>query len=134
MSNSIINEVIQLHQFFEAWLAGSLTKSRETYQRFESVMAEDFGMIPPDSELLPREVITDIIWQEHGAKAPSFKIEIRNPSVRKLTEALYLASYEEWQFDSEPTARIATALMKEEPSGIRWLHVHESWLPQAPAN
>ena len=129
MSNKFINEVVELHQFFEAWLSGAIDKSRENYGRFENAMASDFTMVPPDSTILPRDVIMDIFWQEHGSKTASFRIEIKNPSVRKLAESLYLVNYEEWQFGQENTARAATALLKETPSGIQWQHVHESWLP-----
>ena len=92
-------------------------------------MADDFVMIPPDSDLLPRDVIMDIFWQEHGTKTPSFRIEVRNPVARKVAESLYLVSYEEWQFEQDQSARVTTALMKETPTNIQWLSVHESWLP-----
>ncbi len=130
MSDRIINEVTALHQFFEAWLSGSVDKSREVYNRFENAMAEDFVMVPPGSNLLPRDIIMDIFWEEHGTKPTSFKIEIRNPVAREVADSLFLVSYEEWQFDPEQSARVTTALMKENPSGIQWLSVHESWLPE----
>ena len=129
MSGNVINEVVELHQFFQAWLSGSIEQSREKYDRFERVMADDFVMIPPDSDLLSRDVIMDIFWQEHGAKSSSFRIEIRNPVARQVAESLYLVSYEEWQFEQDQSARVTTALLRENPTGIEWLSVHESWLP-----
>jgi hypothetical protein len=130
MSDYISNEVVELHRFFEAWLTGVLDKTREEYQRFENAMAEDFVMVPPDSNVLPRHVIMDTFWGEHGSKASPFGIKIRNLVARPLPGSLYLVSYEEWQFTPQESARISTAVMQESDSGIRWLSVHESWLPE----
>ena len=129
MSDSVINEVIELHEFFQAWLCGSIEKTREVYARFENAMDDGFIMIPPDSGLLPRSTIMEIFWEEHGNKTSSFRIEIKNPVAREMADSLYLVSYEEWQFETEQTARVTTALMKETSQGIHWLSVHESWLP-----
>jgi hypothetical protein len=130
MSDSIINEVIDLHRFFEAWLSGAVDKSREEYQRFEIAMADDFVMVPPDHDLLPRDVIMDIFWGEHGSRTSPFRIEIRNTVARPLPGSLYLVSYEEWQFTPEQSGRVSTALMQDSDSGVKWLSVHESWLPE----
>lgn len=130
MSDNISNEVLELHQFFEAWLTGSLDKTREEYQRFESSMAADFVMVPPDNDLLPRDVIMDIFWGEHGSRKSPFSIEIRNLVARPLPGSLYLVSYEEWQFTPGESARVVTALMQDSDSGVQWLSVHESWLPE----
>ncbi len=129
MADRIISEVIGLHEFFQAWLSGAIEKTREVYERFERAMGDGFIMIPPDSDLLPRSTIMDIFWNEHGAKSSSFRIEIKNPLAREVADSLYLVSYEEWQFETEQTARLTTALMKDHESGVQWLSVHESWLP-----
>jgi hypothetical protein len=134
MMESVIGEVIELHRFFEAWLSGSLQKTREAYARFDSVMAEDFVMIPPDSNVLPRDVIMDIFWEEHGSRSAPFRIEIRNPTVRQVAGSLYLVIYEEWQFDPGQSARISSALIEASQRGLRWLSVHESWVPGGAAD
>ena len=41
MTDKIINEVLELHVFFEAWLTGSIEQSKEQYSRFENVTADD---------------------------------------------------------------------------------------------
>ena len=68
----------------------------------------------------------------HGSN-PDFRIAIRNVVVRRVMPDVVLATYEEWQRNalaSTPpdNARLATvAFARTEP--LRWLHVHETWLP-----
>ena len=130
MSDHIINEVLEIHHFFESWLTGSVEQSKEQYARFENVMADDLIMVPPGSSLLTRDVVLEIFWQQYGSITLPFRIEIKNPTARKVAESLYLVSYEEWQFGLEQTARITTALLTENEPGVQWLSVHESWLPE----
>ena len=46
-----------------------------------------------------------------------------------------VGTYEEWQTaDGVTTGRISTAVMTPEsgtPNGLRWLHLHKAWLPDA---
>ena len=130
MTQQIIDEVTDLHVFFESWLTGSVEQSKEQYARFENVIADDFIMVPPGSNVLPRDTVLEIFWQQHGSITPPFRIEIRNPVSRKVAESLYIVTYEEWQFGSEQTSRITTALMSENETGIKWLSVHESWFSE----
>ena len=130
MTEAIINEIVELHEFFESWLTGSIKQSRKHYARFENAMANDLTMVPPGSSLLKRDVVMEIFWQQHGSIKPPFRIEVRNPAVREVAESLYFAIYEEWQFGLEQTARVTTALLTENQNGIQWLSVHESWLPE----
>ena len=51
MTERVINEVLELHVFFESWLTGSVDQSKEQYARFENVLADDFIMVPPGSNV-----------------------------------------------------------------------------------
>ena len=43
-----------------------------------------------------------------------------------------LATYEEWQEGEERLGRQSSALLKARAEGgFEWLHVHETWLPEA---
>ena len=60
-------------------------------------------------------------------------IRVRPISVRELEDGLALAVYEEWQNGPEgESAWTSSALLRRDPTapgGIRWLHVHETYLP-----
>lgn len=130
MTDRYIDEVEALHRFFESWLTGSVEQSREIFQRFENALADGFIMIPPNGNLLVREELLEDFWQAHGSIAEPFKIEIRNAKVRRLGESLCLVIYEEWQLGREQTARISSALMSENKTGLQWLNVQETWLAE----
>lgn len=130
MTEPILAEILELHEFFESWLSGTVEKSKAQYARFESAMAEGFIMVPPGSNVLMRDTVMEVFWQQHASVPSPFKIEIRNPVIRKVGESLYLVHYEEWQIGAEQTGRISTALLRDSQPGIQWLSVHESWLPE----
>jgi hypothetical protein len=49
---------------------------------------------------------------------------------------LVLATYEEWQrqADGSGSGRLSSVVFRQQPgtpNGLLWLHVHETWLPQA---
>lgn len=130
MSDRFIDEILEIHQFFELWFTGSVEKSKEQFARFEQAFADGFVMILPGGNQLTRDELLEIFWQEYGSISAPFRIEIRNPTVRKVGESLHLAIYEEWQFGQEQTARITSALMSENRAGVQWLSAHETWLPE----
>ncbi len=56
-----------------------------------------------------------------------------------LPPQIVLATYEEWQkgaLNSKPpnNGRVSSAVFlkdRSRPNGLMWLHVHETWLPEA---
>jgi len=124
-------EIEALHEFFVGWFTGALPESafQEGFlDRFDA----DFILVPPAGVTLG---IDELASGVHGAHAtnPEFRIAIRNVRVRRVHGDWVLASYEEWQRNalaSTPpdNGRAATVLFEiGEP--MRWLHVHETWLP-----
>ena len=64
---------------------------------------------------------------------PDFRIAIRNVKVCRVLDQYILATYEVWQRNARASktpdnARIATALF-ENAERLRWLHIHETWMP-----
>lgn len=69
--------------------------------------------------------------QAHGSQ-PGLTIEIKDVQLREAGEELVAGTYEEWQSGEEKEdGRLSTVLFRktpEAPNGLRWLHVHETWL------
>lgn len=94
----------------------------------------------PGGKLLRGDALFADMRRAHGAN-PRFRIQIRNVEARRLGEngALILATYAGWQknaLNSKPpnNGRLSSALLKHDaaaPHGPLWLHVHETWLPEA---
>jgi len=124
-------EVEALHAFLVGWFSGA--RQRGDFELdFLSRFDPDFVLIPPAGTLLTLDPFCEGV---HGAYAtnPSFRIAIRNGTLRRDLDGFLLATYEEWQRNalaSRPpeNARIATVVFRDRRP-LRWLHVHETWMP-----
>ena len=124
-------EIRALHRFFEGWLSGRLSDTGEAFRRLDRALAADFSLIHPSGEERSRTDIVAGLRRAHGQR-PGLTIEIRDVRLRAAGDELLAATYEEWQFDEETNdGRLSTVLFardEEGPNGLRWVHVHETWL------
>ena len=88
-------------------------------------------MVVPGGSTLAADQVLDRIRAGHGAR--HVEIWIENPVLLRADEATMTARYEEWQqADADPVGRISTVVFARDvsqPHGLRWLTVHETWLP-----
>ena len=129
-------EVREFHAFLRDWLAGAAPRSSETFARFSGVMGEGLEVIGPRGTVTGREALVEEFEGLHGqlaADADAFEIWIENFRLRWAAGDHALVTYEEWHRRQGATsARLSTALFRRDegaPSGVAWLHVHETWLP-----
>ena len=124
-----------LHTFFVGWFSGSLPE-HEFEAGFLNRFDPDFLLIPPAGTLLTLDELAAGVRRAHATN-PEFRIAIRNVTVRRMLDGHILATYEEWQRNalaSKPpeNARLATVLF-ENTEPLRWLHIHETWMPASVA-
>ena len=135
LTGAVTAEIEALHRFFVGWFSGELPNDETLFQReFSDRFDPDCVLVPPAGDTLPMPALNEGIHATYGTN-PGFRIAIRNVQLRRVTDELVLATYEEWQrnaLNSTPpdNGRVATVLFaRGEP--LRWLHVHETWLPAA---
>ena len=129
-------EVVDLNRFFERWFRGERLAASNGIARLEAALSPGFQIIFPSGREMDRGALIDEVRGRHGSRAElgeSFRIEVRNLAVRHERDGLVLATYEEWQH-AGPTAsaRRSSVLFERHdtaPNGVRWLHLHECWLP-----
>jgi len=135
LESRVRDEVEALHEFFVGWFTGKLplgALEKEFLPRFDA----DFHLIPPTGDLLTLGELQAALHRNHAAN-PDLQIAIRNVTVHKVLNDIVVATYEEWQ-RHEPasanlnSARISTVVLDQARS-LKWLHVHEAWLPEAVA-
>jgi hypothetical protein len=132
-------EIIELHRFFTWWFSGELPNTDAAWSALENGLAPDFALITPHGTRVERDPLLTSLRPLHGQHGPAagFKISIRNYDCRHVDDGLVLATYEEWQtLHGQETGRLSTALFERNPAmpnGVRWLHVHETWLPTSDA-
>lgn len=124
-------EITEVHQFFQEWFRGETTE--EAFSRFDQALDSGFVIIGPGGQALDRGTILEAVRRQHGAD-PEAVIDVRNVALRMETETTAVFTYEEWhrQPDRTMRGRLSTVVIAREaraPNGLRWRHVHETWLP-----
>ena len=134
MSDHCKTEIVELHQFFVAWYKGE--RQQDAVERFNQVMARDFRIVMPDARVIARDPLIKVMTESYGKyRGKTFEIQIRNVSVIPVGTGMLLATYEEWQDSGDGMkGRLSSALFRVQahaPNGLEWVHVHETWLPDA---
>ena len=101
---------------------------------FEPAFAPRFTRIDPHGTVADRSATLEALRRARGLHAADrFQICIENVQMLHAAGPLAVAVYEEWQeIGGLITARRSTVILEEVESGaLRWLHVHETWIPTA---
>lgn len=132
-------EIVELHRFFTEWFNGVLPDTDATWSALENGLAPGFVLVTPYGTVLERDALLASLRPTNGQHGPEagFKIGIRNFTCRHVGEHTVVVTYEEWQtLDGRETGRISTAVFERNPgmpNRVRWLAVHETWLPSPDA-
>lgn len=135
MPDRVEQEIVELHRFFEAWFRGRLPQDETSLARFADALADDFVIVTPDGVAIEKTEIVDAVRTSHGVD-PAAGIWIKNVVTRTRSRTIIVATYEEWQqFGADtPRGRLSTVVLENDdgaPGELRWLHVHETWLPES---
>ncbi len=134
LARAALQEVIDLHAFFEAWLGGTVPNTEAAFSRLPSALAEGFSMVTPDGTRLSRAAVAGWLRQAHAAKAQPgpFRIRVTDPECLLVRPPLVAVGYvEEQSSGGTRRARRSTALFEAEldaPGGVRWLLLQETWV------
>jgi len=127
-------EIESLHAFFVQWFSGVAPRDDATLvQGFTRRFTDDFVLIPPAGTRLGARQLGDGLERGHGSN-PEFRVAIRRVELRLETADLVIATYEEWQRNAKASTppdngRVATVVFLRQGDGLRWQHIHETWLP-----
>lgn len=132
LESQVRQDIVELHEFFVGWYNGELPHSAYASE-FEARLDPAFTIVMPSGVELDLPSLSVAMKASLGQK-PGFRIEIRNVRLKHVAGTTVVATYEEWQRNSgnEPgrgSGRFSTVVM-ERVDSLKWLHVHETWLPQ----
>ena len=134
LAQAALQEVADLHAFFEAWLSGKAENTGTVFSRVESSLGEEFTIVSPSGRRLQRSDVIGWLRGTHGARASQgpFHIAIAEPEILLLRPPLVLLGYvEEQTMGNVVTRRQSTALFEvliEGGQRVRWLALHETWI------
>lgn len=131
---SVAREIADLHRFFQDWFRGEIPETDEAFARFDRALAPGFVIVSPDGAALDRATIIEAVRRGYG-RDKSARVWVEGARVVHNVGDAVVATYVEWQSlaGADPRARISTAVFepdRDAPGGLRWIHVHETWLPQ----
>ncbi len=132
LADQVAAEIVALHREFELWFRGE----SDDPSRMEASIPADLMFISPGSELVPADKLVAGLLASRGSR--QIRIRIENPVTRWSDGSAVLATYEEWHDHADyTTGRQTTVLFTLEaaaPGGLRWRHVHETWIQPPPTS
>ena len=127
----IVREIEALHDAFAVWMGPGGDEA--VFARFEAALAPEFTMVGPGGQRLDRAGVLDMLKSRKAAFGPDFAIRIEGAVPLAAGTGFVAAGYDEIQANRPGSLRRrATALFRPDPAGpngLRWLAVHETWLP-----
>ena len=131
-------EIIELHCFFEDWFGGYCENSEQVFsERLLDRMHADFSIILPGGMMIDGAGFWPEFMKLYGSN-PDFHISIRDVRQKpQVADSVNTVTYQEWQRNArqsrpENNGRLSSATFiadAQAPNGIKWFHVHETWLP-----
>lgn len=129
--DDVRREIEDMHALFVDWVGGTAAETALD-DRFVTAMDEGLTFVSPEGREQNRDDLTAGLRAAYGAN-PAFRIAIRDVKILRKIGELMLVSYTEWQRGTSgaraENGRISTLLISR-AAPFRWLHVHETWLPE----
>lgn len=133
MERDCVEEVTDLHRFFQEWFRGELEQDDAAFARVERALAPEFRMVDPRATVVSRRDCLARIRAAHATRGPTSRITIENASASPLADGLWLVRYEEWiKNDDKRTGIRSTAVFRADPAaprGVAWVNLHETFIP-----
>ena len=136
----IASEVNRLHDFFVDWFCGRVENNDDLFSRMvEQSMNANFHLVSPQGRVMDRAELLPALKSAYGSRqGQTYHIDCKRIRLLQKNRSgdassgpyTYLVSYEEWQqVGDTATARVVSAWFVDEDSALKWVHVHETWLP-----
>jgi len=134
LADLAIREVVELHEFFLAWLRPHKDAKLDP-ARFERAFDPEFRLVAPDGGVRDRAAIVGWLHDLKEGRGADFRMEVSDfRPVWSQGDAILLEYVETQYLQGKTTQRQSTALLKRAPDapiGIVWVHLQETWLQDA---
>ncbi|MEM9582173.1 MAG: hypothetical protein AAGA08_03585 [Pseudomonadota bacterium] len=129
----VTKEVVDLHDFFTEWFNGTVERDQLDPQ-FLSRLDKNVIFIPPEGHIMTGDMLRGGFDRGYGANK-DFRTKIRDVRIRHEIGDLVMAINTEWQMGTalsaeKNNARVTSVVVKM-TNPVTWLHIHETWLPDA---
>ena len=118
-------EVERLHAFFQSWYRGA---NSETLERVAMALADEFELISPTDESIPRNLLLEQLAGERGAY-PDLSISIEHTAQHASgADTVSLEYIEQHIENGQIDRRACRALLRYHPvkrGSIQWVSIYE---------
>ncbi len=134
LARAALQEVADLHTFFEGWLGGTAENTPAVFSRLESSLGWDFTMVAPSGARLQRQDVIAWVRGAYGAKGKPgpFRIAVVEAELLLLRPPIVVLRYVEEQATGPVISRRrSTAVFEAQEKGqdgVKWLALHETWI------
>ena len=132
LENEVREEIEEMHRFFVDWFNGKA--AQPVFDEFTSRFDDTVKYIGAEGSLLDRTALIGFLGGAQGI-ASNFRIAIRDVKIQSLSDSHIVVTYTEWQrhatFSDRPENGRITTLILSKSKPFRWMHIHETWLPEA---
>ena len=131
LADLAIKEVVELHEFFLAWLRPH-NGAKLDPSRFERAFDAEFRLVGPDGGVRDRAAIVGWLHDLKEGRGADFRMEVSDFRAAWGQGDAILLEYVETQYlQGKTTQRQSTALLRRAPDapvGLVWVHLQETWL------
>lgn len=131
---AFIDEVIDLHEFLQAWLKGETDNETPGLARLNKALYEHFTVVHPTGLSDDKSGVLANFGSAHGARSKDYQLRVDEIQPRLPGGGLSFVTYREAHIEAGQPARnrLATAILQMDlnSGAITWLHLHETLLPE----
>ena len=131
LENDVRIEIEEMHQFFVDWFNGKAELS--VFDEFTTRFDNNVKYIGADGPFFDRTALIGFLGGARGIGS-DFRIAIRDVKIQHQSDSHVIATYTEWQrqatFSDRPESGRLTTLILSKSKPFRWIHIHETWLPE----
>ena len=128
-------EIVEMHDFFERWMNGTVEPTDKNFSRLSASLAPSFTIIVPEGHAVKRQAMTNNLRQAWGSwrdgdKAGTGRLQIENVRPRFIVGPVAAVTFDERQIVEGKVRLFANTaifqLRHGTPNGVQWLHAQET--------
>ncbi len=129
--NDFLQEVLDMHDFLESWLKGTVSRGDGQPWRLAHGLSNDFVVIHPSGLRGGKTDVLRAFATSYGEKPASFGLMVGGIETRLIADGLCCATYEECHRGEPGRARVSTALIRRRnpQPAFEWLFLQETPAP-----
>ncbi|KAL8114794.1 sucrose-phosphatase 1-like isoform X3 [Apium graveolens] len=127
------HEIVMFYLFYEKWRKAEVEKTEQSLHKLKSLCHSMAIFVHPSGVKRPlKHSIDDVVMLHGDKKGKPFSVWVDQVYSAEIASNTWLVKFYKWELcDEEKYCCLTTVLLSlktEEPDGLMWLHMHQTWL------